>query len=105
MVQRAWNVQQGKLRVEIENSRGVVVLQAGGGAGMALQRGAETGDSSETAWHGVVLYKGRFYLYGFVATLPPQIMVTPPKDACTLGKAYMTRVRVVLIFEGNFDHR
>ena len=104
MIQRAWNVQQGKFRVEIENSLRIGVLQAGGGAGMALQRGAEPGDSSETAWHGVVLCKGRFYLYGFVATLPPQIVVTPPKDTCTLGKAYMTKVRVVLLFEGNFDH-
>ena len=40
----------------------------------------------------------------FMATLPPQIVVTPPKDTCTLGKAYMTKVRVVLLFEGNFDH-
>ena len=71
---------------------------------MALQRGAEPGDSSETAWHGVVLCKDRFYLYGFVATLPPKTVVTPPKDACTLGKAYMTGVRVVLMFEDNFDH-
>ena len=71
---------------------------------MALQRGAEPGDSSETAWHGVVLCKGRFYLYGFVAKLPSQIVVTPSKDTCTLGNANMTRVGVVLMFEDNFDH-
>ena len=40
----------------------------------------------------------------FIATLPPQIVVTPPKDTYTLDMAYMTRVRVVLIFRGNIDH-